>query len=160
MAIIHDLEQHALAVRDSPPRQSLMSMDEPSPSVTLPMDRPLFTPPVKSLITQHSLDAGDTDVPADALFEQFYVDPQRLAAHLRQALQTRRQVSLGQLLEEHPLEQGLAELVAWLTLATGEASGVIDEDRPQTIDWIDDRGHPRRATLPTVIFTRDTVRSD
>jgi uncharacterized protein DUF3375 len=160
MAIIHDLEQHALAVRDAPPRQSLMSMDESSPSVTLPMDRPLFTPPVKSLITQHALDAGDTDVPADALFEQFYVDPQRLSACLRQALQTRRQVSLGQLLEEHPLEQGLSELVAWLTLATGEASGVIDEDRPQTIDWIDDRGRPRRATLPTVIFTRDPSRPD
>jgi hypothetical protein len=104
------------------------------------------------VITQQILDPGDSDVSADVLFEQFYVDKERLRARLRQALQTRRQVSLAQLLEAHPLEQGLAELVAWLSLATGEGRGVIDEDRPQKIVWTDSAGRTREATLPTVVF--------
>ena len=156
MTVIRDLERHALAVRDTPPTELPMMIDEPSPHVSLTMDRPLFTPPITPHITQQTLDEGGThDVPVDALYDQFYVDRERLAMRLRQALQTRRQVSLAELLQDHPLEQGLAELVAWLALATDDGNGVIDEDHPQTIDWIDPQGRPRRATMPTVIFTME-----
>lgn len=160
MGIIRELEQHALAVRDDMPRTPIMSLDEPSPRVELIMDRPLFTPPVKPYITQQSLDQGHSDVDADALFEQFYVDKERLRARLRRAMQTCRQVSLAELLEAHPLEHGLAELVAWLSLATGEGRGVIDDSRLQTVDWIDSTGCARRATLPTVVFVLDGKHSD
>ena len=80
MTVIRELEQHALAVRNDPPRDSLMSLDEPSPDVDLPMERPMFSPPVKPVITQQILDPGDSDVSADVLFEQFYVDKERLRA--------------------------------------------------------------------------------
>ncbi len=160
MGIIRELEQHALAVREDAPRTPIMSLDEPSPRVELIMDRPLFTPPVKPYITQQSLDEGHSDVDADALFEQFYVDKERLRARLRRAMQTCRQVSLADLLEAHPLEHGLAELVAWLSLATGEGRGVIDDSRSQTVDWIDSTGCARRATLPTVVFVLDGKHPD
>ena len=152
MTVIRELEQHALAVRDAPPQGVLMELDEPSPSVDLPIERPLFSPPLKPVIRRHAQAAGHVDLPADALFEQFYVDKERLRARLRKALQTRRQVSLAELLETEPLEQGLAELVAWLSLATGEGCGVIDEETPQTVRWTDANGRVREATLPTVIF--------
>jgi hypothetical protein len=129
-----------------------MELDELSPKIELPMDRPLFTPPARPVITQHSLDEGDADVDASVLFEQFYVDKERLRSRVRQALQTRRQIGLDELLESHPLEQGLAELVAWLSLATGEGYGIIDEGRTQQVTWMDSAGRERRATLPGVIF--------
>jgi flagellar motility protein MotE (MotC chaperone) len=152
MTVIREVEQAALAVRDNPPCGSVMELDEPSPKIELPMDRPLFTRPARPVITQHSLDEGDADVDASVLFEQFYVDKERLRSRVRQALQTRRQIGLEELLESHPLEQGLAELVAWLSLATGEGYGVIDEGRTQQVTWMDSAGRERRATLPTVIF--------
>ncbi|MDA0334736.1 MAG: DUF3375 domain-containing protein [bacterium] len=156
MTIIRDVERHALAVRETPPTQLPVMIDEPSPNVSLTMDRPLFMPPIKPHITRQTLHQGGADeVPADALYEQFFVDRQRLTMHLRQALQTRRQVSLAELLQDHPLEQGLAELVAWLALATDDGNSVIDESHPQTIDWIDPQGRPLRATMPSVIFTMD-----
>jgi hypothetical protein len=152
MEVLRELEQHAVAVRDQPPHGPLMSLDDASPSIELPLERPLFTPPVRPVIQQQQLDEGEADVAADALFEQFYVDKERLRARLRQTLQTRRQVSLAELLEAEPLEQGLAELVAWLSLATGENGGVVDDTRPQTVSWHDSNGRLRRATLPTVVF--------
>ena len=124
------------------------------------MDRPLFTPPVKPYIIQQSLDEGHSDVDADALYQQFFVDKERLRARLRRAMQTCSQVSLAELLEAHPLEHGLAELVAWLSLATGEGRGVIDDDHLQTVDWIDSTGCPRRATLPMVVFILDGEHPD
>jgi hypothetical protein len=155
MTVIREVEQAALAVRDNPPRENLMDLDELSPKIVLPMDRPLFAPPARPVITQHSLDEGYGDVDASALFEQFYVDKERLRSRVRQALQTRRQVGLEELLESHPLEQGLAELVAWLSLATGDGCGVIDENRTQQVAWMDSAGRERRATLPTVIFVAE-----
>jgi flagellar motility protein MotE (MotC chaperone) len=155
MTIIRDLEQAALAVRKNPPPGDIMEIDETSPKIDLPMDRPLFTPPIKPTITQHALVQGDADVDAGLLFEQFFVDKERLRARVRQALQTRRQIALAELLESYPLEQGLAEVVAWLSLATGEGLGVIDESRTQHVAWTDSTGRERQATLPTVIFVAD-----
>ncbi|MQA91371.1 MAG: DUF3375 family protein [Gemmatimonas sp.] len=157
MTIIREVEQHALAVRETPPQGMWMELDEPRPAVELPMERPLFTPPVRPVIRQQTLDAGDVELSADVLFQQFYVDKDRLRTRLRKAFQTRRQISLEELLEAEPLEEGLAELVAWLSLATGENRGVIDESRPQTVPWTDANGCIRKATLPTVIFVSDAA---
>lgn len=152
MEVLRNLEQRALAMRDEPPRGSVMPLDAASPTVALPMERPLFSPPVKPVIEARQLVEGEADVDTRVLFEQFYVDKERLRARLRKALQTRRQISLAELLDAHPLEQGLAELVAWLSLATGEESGVVDEDSLQSVTWREANGRMRQATLPTVIF--------
>ena len=154
LGIIREVEQHAIALRNAAPEGALMELDGAAPEVQLAMDRPLFTPPLKPRIEQQPLEAGDAAVAADALFEQVYVDRARLAARIRQALQTRDQVALTTLLEAHPLEHGLAELVAYLGLAAEDRKAVIDEGRSETVAWLDAEGRSRRATLPTVIFSR------
>jgi hypothetical protein len=54
----------------------------------------------------------------------------------------------------HPLEHGLAELVAYLSLASDDPAAIIDEERRETIVWTDAEGRRRQATLPLVIFAR------
>lgn len=157
MEVIRGVEQRALAVRASPPPGTVMLLDAAAPKAELPMERLLFAPPVKPVIAEQQLEEGQADLDAGVLFDQFYVDKERLRARLRKALQTRRQVSLAELLADQPLEQGLAELVAWLSLATGEEGGVIDEKHPQVVSWLDGTGHTRRATLPTVVFVTSTA---
>ena len=156
--LIEEIQKHALALRDAPLKDFFMDMDELAPEVQLPMDRPLFTPPVKPHITQQKIGEADADVPTEALYEQFFVDKDRLRGRIQKALQARAQVGLEDLLREEPLEQGLAELVAWLSLATGGGSsgdpwcGVIDDERSQTVTWMDADGTARCATLPAVVF--------
>jgi uncharacterized protein DUF3375 len=157
MTVIRELEQHALAVRDEPPPGAWLELDEAAPSVELPMERPLFSPPVRPVIQQHTIEAGNAELSTDVLFQQFYVDKDRLRARLRRALQTRRQISLAELLAAEPLQQGLSELVAWLSLATSEGHNIIDESRPQTIRWTDENGSSREATLPTVLFVAEAA---
>jgi hypothetical protein len=155
MEVIREVEQHALAVREAPPPGAWMRLDDSAPSVELSMERPLFSPPVKPHIEQRVLEAGDADLPSDALFEHVYVDRDRLRRTLRRALQDRSRIRLSELLESHPIEQGLAELVTWLTIATEEGRGVIDEASPETVTWRDALGRMRRATMPAVIFVAD-----
>ena len=154
MTLIQDIERRAVELRQQAPSGNFTAVDDASPALDLIMDRPLFTPPLKPHITQQLLEEGGDAVGADALFEQVYVDKARLAARVRQALQSRDQVALTTVLESHPLEQGLAELVAYLSLAAADSRAIIDDRGSETIVWIDATGARRRATLPTVIFCR------
>jgi hypothetical protein len=153
MQLLREIEHSALAVRDAPPDRMLVGLDEPRPDIDLTMDRPLFSPPLKPEINELPSE-GVVDVPTDALFGQVYVDKERLAMRIRQSLQTRPQISLSDLVEQYPIEQGLAEIIAYLTIAAGDSASIIEDTLHQTLTWTDHTGSPRQATLPAVIFCR------
>jgi hypothetical protein len=155
MDILHDLEGRALAVRETAPAGDFMPLTDTAADIALPMERPLFTPPVKPLIADLALEEGDVEVDAAALFAQVVIDRAELARHLRQALQAREQISLSELLAAHPLRLGLAELVAYLQLASEWPHTVVDEDTCDTIEWHSQQGSVRRAQLPRILFVRN-----
>ena len=100
------------------------------------------------------LEAGNEDVDAAALYSQFFVDKGVLAQHIRRALQERTQITLGELLVQHPLRKGLAELVAYLQLAAEQGAAVVEDGEDDVIVWQSLDGSPKRAHLPRVIFSR------
>jgi Protein of unknown function (DUF3375) len=155
MQVIREVEQHALAVRDQAPDAGFsMPLDEPAPGLDLGMERPLYSPPFKPRFDDEAVVAGEADMSADALFDQVYVDKRRLRMHIRRALQTRSQVSLADLVAEHPIEQGLAELIAYMSLAAEDRGALIDDTDTQRLVWTDSDGKQRQATLPLVIFNQ------
>lgn len=154
MQLLREVEQHALAVRERAPGPAFMQLDEAAPEVRLPFERPLFSPPYKPRIHAEALHAGAGDIPADALYDQVYVDRAALHAHVRRALQTRSQVSLAELLELRPLSLGLAELCTYLALAADDPDSLIDDAHAQQVSWTDTSGTQRAAKLPLVIFNR------
>ena len=154
MQLIREIEGHALAVRErSPENTSFMMLDEPAPDIELAMERPMFSPPLRPDIREQILLEGDEPVSVDALFEQVYVDKARLMAHVHRKLQMCDQISLADLVADQPVEQGLAEVVAYLSLAADNDKALIDDSGTETIAWTDDTGQ-RRATLPLVVFRR------
>ncbi|MBX5476572.1 MAG: DUF3375 domain-containing protein [Clostridia bacterium] len=155
MHILRGIEQHALALRAAPPPEPGMWIDAPAPAVALPMDRPLFRPPRKPRIEQQEVQEGLAEISLEPLFEQIYVDKDLLRARVRRELQRRSRITLGELLRLYPLEKGLAELVAWFTLATVQHLGVVDESLRETVAWRDPDGRLRQATFPAVTFVRD-----
>lgn len=151
MQLIRDVEHKALALRGQVPERAFMEIDDSAPTFGVPMDRTLYSPPFKPKITQRSVDEG-APLASPALYEQVAVDPLRLSGNIKRALQVRRQVSLATLVAEYPIEQGLAELAAYMKLATGDVQAAIDDERTETVTWIDERGQARRATLPLIIY--------
>jgi flagellar motility protein MotE (MotC chaperone) len=154
MQLIRQIEHHAVALRNSGTDDVVMTLDDSGPSIELPLERPLFTPPHKPRIGDQVVGEGDEDIPADALFNQVNVDKTELRSRIRKILQTRAQVSLGELLDAHPLEHGLAELVAYMSLASDDTKALIDDGHRQTLVWQDPKRGPRQATLPLIVFTR------
>ena len=158
MDILHGIETKTLELRQSPPRDAFMSIDSPAADVRLPMERRLYRPPVKPLIADIELDAGDENVDASALFTQVLIDKPRLARHVRNALQSRSQITLRDLCELQPLQHGLAELVAYLELAGETFRTTVDESVSEPVFWhgarADGEQIVRQARVPRVIFVR------
>lgn len=158
MDILHGIESKALALRDAAPAGSVIAMAETSADITLAMERPLFTPASKPVLADLALQAGDADIDPSALFDQVVVDSARLTRHIRHALQSQAQISLGELVSGQPLQHGLAELVAYLQLGSETFSTVVDEATPESIRWQtlagDGQSITRSARLPRVIFMR------
>ena len=154
MDLLRSIEAGALAVRAQLPAGEFMQIDESAPSIELAMERPLHAPPTKASLLSAAIVAGDEDLDAAALFSQFIVDKAALAQHVRQALQQRSQVTLVELLDTRPLQQGLAELVAYLALAAEPSRAVIDDTQEDQVAWVARNGQHRTARLPRVIFSR------
>jgi hypothetical protein len=169
MDILRSIEGRTIALRGTLPKGDFMAVDELTTSPELPMERPLFSPAIKTVLTNVTLEAGEADLGeliSAALFNQVRVNKALLAGHVRQMLQTRPQISLGELLQARPLAQGLGELVTYLQIAGEANNSVVDEDTLETVEWqvpIPDEGAAgserpeitRRACLPRVIFVRD-----
>lgn len=158
MDILRGIEAKALALRASPPLGEVMCIADTAADIELPMERPLHTPAIKPLIADVALVTGEADMDAAALFAQWVVDKAQLERHIRRALQERSQVTLRELCEVHPLQQGLAELVAYLQLAGDAFRTAVDEDVADVIVWQsiaqDGRAVAKQARLPRVIFVR------
>jgi len=163
MEILRSIEANALVLRDTPGAMAAlqattdcMRIDETSPKVDLPFERPLYEPTARPVISAQPLAADATTIDAGALFDQIVVDKPRLAARLRQLLQARAQVTLAEVVAAHPLEHGLAELVTYLTLAAEPGKGTFDDSSSERVPWRGPDGTWRIAHLPRVIFVRQT----
>lgn len=159
MDILRGVEAKALWARYQPPAGHFMDMDDVAAHIELPMERPLHTLTVKPDFAGLVVQAGDDDVDVSALYNEQAVDLLRLASHIRQALQTRSQVTLYDLIDLQPLQQGLAELVAYLHLGSETFTTVIDDSLYEPIIWnamTRDGGYVRKqARLARIIFVRE-----
>jgi hypothetical protein len=50
------------------------------------------------------------------------------------------------------VQQGLAELTAYLMLATSGLRAAIDDEQSESIVWTDEQGRSRAATFPMIIY--------
>jgi len=154
MNVLHDIETKALALRDCQPEGVFGEIDANSPDIQLPMERPLYSPPFKPVINDAILPGEGESLDTDILFDQVVIDKARLAGEIRKALQQRMQVTLAELIDHCPLEQGLAELLAWLSLASQDHKTLFDDNHRDSLSWTDSKGVIRNVRLPRIIFNR------
>jgi hypothetical protein len=64
------------------------------------------------------------------------------------------QIGLAELIADHPLEQGLAELVTYLSLQDEAFTVVFDEQHRERVSWQEPDGRTRQVALPRVTFAR------
>ena len=158
MEVLHRIEKRAIALRDVHPEGSVAEIPVASADINLPMERPLWQSAARLKIREIEVNLADEDLDAAALYEQVFVDKRALSDHIRRTLQEQAVVTLQELCEMKPLEQGLAELLAYLQLAAESPDAVVDEDVTDSVSWqagsAGGQLRLRKALIPRVTFAR------
>ena len=158
MDLLRGIEKSALVLRENPPPGGVAEIDGDAVDLRLPMERPLYRPSAKHVISQVQVELGDEDLDTSSLYSQAIVDKSRLLDHIRWVLHRQPQATLREMCELRPLEHGLAELLAYLHLATDSVKAVVDENATETILWWSKSESGSRvlraARVPRVIFRR------
>ena len=152
--LLRSVEATAVEFRQQPPTLT-MELPAMAVEVVLPFERPLYAPVAPVSLDSDDVQVGSGEFEADVLLDQLYVDRDALAHTVRSTLRDRGQIGLAPLIEDRPLQHGLAELIGYLSLTDASFDVVFDDERRDEIGWVDDDAE-RRADLPAVTFTRSS----
>jgi hypothetical protein len=162
LRLVRGIERKALAVRSGPPKRWDMPIDALSPEIKLPFDRPLFAPRWKPTVEFSVIEEYFGDTPMDALFMQMYIKREKLEENILRALRSRDKVDLSEILPQHPIEQGLSELIAYVELSD-KTVDEEDEIRSATANeaqdtavysWVDENGELKAARTEAITFRK------
>ncbi len=134
---------------------------EGAPKLNLSMERPLHpledseAPTFAEIDFSGMPDDGELTAELNELAQRFFVDENLLAQRIDRALEDSDRIALAELIEQHPITQGLPEIVVYLALATKSERHSVDSS---TIDLVKIEGlapdSQLQLKLPKVIFYR------
>ncbi len=151
------IEQAALQLRDAEVSRRTFLMDIPEIGVDFPlaMTQRLFVIPSVPVINSDGITIGTgSEADMDMLFSQQFIDKEKLLNNIQSALQKQPQISLCQLLDNYPLEYGVAELVTYFDLAHTGGRHVVDESVNDEIVVKRQDGSMQLVKMFRVIFVR------
>ncbi len=155
--LIHEVEAHAITLKTVPPNTAdFAQLDGFAPDLNLSMCRSLYRPPSSPVLDVGTIEQGEAELNLAALFQQASVDEKLLRTQIAELLKARPQVTLAEVAQTYPPQQGLAEVVTYLRIAA-HAGAAIDESIKDTIiipSTNPDERQDKQVRIPRVIFLR------
>jgi hypothetical protein len=124
------------------------------PVVSLPMDRRHGDrPPDNEFLDTPNAPALSIDQLTDLhkLLDDGSIDKQVLLDNVKQLLKKQKQVTLKQVVEKHGCAKGLAELLAYVSLAVTLRNASIHAETPE--DILFDKANQKYLQVPQIIFS-------
>lgn len=138
--LLHSIEVKAIQARDLDGPDAVdtdvqMEIESTSVPVVLPMERPLYKRVRTTGLAGAPVDVGVADLDRSVLFDQLHVDRDALLRTILERLGPRREIRLDEVVAAAPLEQGLAELIGYLSIDEPDLSMEFDEDERTQVRW-------------------------
>ncbi len=108
------IEAAAVRMREAPSSSTEelgLEIEEIGLKAALPMERPLYAVRPNTEITSLIQPSDETEMDLDVLLDQHYVDVARLAETIRAEVSRNSSAELADIIAEHPVEEGVAELL-------------------------------------------------
>ena len=158
MELVQSIEKKAALLTHDAPKEPIMLLDYLYPQWSLELSRSLFDPGDIRMLEGSPETAGNAgDVPLNRLFEARGVDEARLKRNIERLVSEAGQVTLKQVLDAFPPEKGLAELMAYLKLASERPNTVFSEEEHEAIAYRDVSGVSKSADLGRIILVKDRM---
>ncbi len=132
---------------------------EGEPELSLVMDRPLYEPEEPVVISENPLGTGQPAASADALFDLDRIDLGALHDRIVAMLLERPQTSLSEITARHPISQGAAEVLGYLSIAAEPGAAAVDtHERTELPAHNDRRDASFTVDAPDIIFMQELSR--
>lgn len=129
---------------------------ELKPEIKLPMERRLSLEPEEPVFLEQPDGEFDGEIDSpdalEYLFNAFYVDKEAMRARLETLLDENPNWTLRDIVDRLPIQQGLPEVFAYLSLATRRSADAVDTDEQILIPF--DHEQNRALLMPKVRFKR------
>lgn len=152
--VLRSIESSALTLRDDPHITIEAELDATKVDVRLAMERPLYRKVRTTKLDNATIELGEGVADPDVLHTAPFIDTILLTQRVLASLGAGQHTTLDDVVSSSPLEEGLAELITYLTLGDEDLTVDISEQERSRIGW-DDEQHSRIADLPQVTFERN-----
>lgn len=152
--ILDNIEKTAVLVKDKQPENQFMELEGHRPDINLPMTLPLYIPPEQTELVSLIETGDEEEIDTSQLFNLTYINTARLQENIEYFLDKKNQVRLKEIIENFPLEEGLAELISYINLAEKDPLALIEETEKDKVVWTGKNGEQRQARFPGIIFNR------
>ena len=156
--LIADIKKLAMKRIEYPPKMDPFIEIEGNCNIHIIMDRPLGEPSQGSGFIHQPDETGDNEISGadlEKLFNPFEIDREMLKHNIEVHLEKHSQVTLDEIVRYIPLENGLAELVTYLSIASASPRHIIDNENIVEIEWIDN-DIQKKVKMPQVIYGKQT----
>jgi hypothetical protein len=152
--LVASLRQESAVLRNNEKAQASIEMEiEMSPELLFPLSRTIRLENEESVTPVILFDDGSDSASVLSLKDEFYVDEKVLEENINAFFSEtgRESFTLPELLERFPVEKGLEEIVAYITLAEKREKNAVSSEREERIfySW---KGKEYSVTLPEVRF--------
>ena len=109
-----------------------------APQIDLSFDRPIGNPPQIATFKNQPTEIGSQQLEAanlDVLFDQFEMDRQELELNIAQLLKQHQQITLAEVVQIYPIQNGLAEVLTYFSIAANSNKHLINEEEKEQIPW-------------------------
>jgi len=156
LELAQKIEKRAIEIKQNPPKSKVFT--------TIAGDKVLvnsiFTKSLyqtkKAQSFSKELREEDIEIDMESFYDIFYIDETLLAKNIQKELLQVPQIKLSEVIEKYPIKKGVAELVAYISLAKNSQNVAIDEAKKEFVIISDESGKRKKVALPSIIFVRET----
>jgi hypothetical protein len=157
---IHDNIQEILKIISENPnvdfsKVNLLHLDDVI-HVDLVVNRPLFAPPEKLKFAKNNPEEGISTGDNGSLFNQFEISMADLRKNIKSALRNKEQINFIDFIKEYKIQKGVAEVIAYVEIASKERNKHIVKDTEfNFIDIENSKTNKKyRIKIPQIIFCK------
>ena len=153
--LINDIKSMALQAKDNPPKEDSFIAIDGLAHIDLSIERPLTEEVQDNFVKLKALKNADidlTDMDLGNLVGHFYIDKGLLEKNIMELLKNKTQVTLKEIVEHHPVTQGLSEVLTYINIATQSPGSFINREKQELI--ILNEPNTKAIRLPEIIYTK------
>ena len=115
-----------------------------------------FKPPEKIKFANNNPEEGKSTSDKDQLFEQFEISVAELKNNIKSALKNKTHITFTDFVKEFEIKKGVAEVVAYVEIASNEKSRhIVKEDEHDFIDIKNTKTNKNfKVKVPQIVFCK------